>query len=482
MSPSPLPPSARRRPAERGSLLIVAMLLSAIIGISIVSYINVGRSSQAVANRALYNNAAMNAAENGLEEAMYSINKRVANPSYSYTADGWTAMGTSDMRRKWSGNSSSAYYDSSLVFDQNARGEVRVYILNYNVAPRILARSTITLGGAASPQIDKYIEVQLRKSSKFANGLVAKDRIRFNGNNASVDSWNSDPDNNPATAAIPYSAGVRRDNGSVGSISVAVDSILVQNADIWGYAATGGALPSVGSNGLVGPFGTASGTMDMSRVSTDFSANFDPVTAPTGGTTISAISSSDLPTTLGTAGSTTTLRLPSITGNGAAVNVLTIQGDTTIVLTAAAGSSAISMTGNASIAIAPGAKLTIYAEGDIALGGNGVANGGTTAGTANQPASFQIWGTRTSGIQNVAIAGNGVLSAVAYVPNGSLSINGDSDVMGSFVANDITVTGNGRFHYDESLGNFGGSNPWRVTRWNEVTSKTDRDAITVLSW
>lgn len=482
MSPSPIFPSARRRSAEHGSLLIVAMLLCAIIGISIVSYINVGRSSQTIANRALYNNAAMNAAENGLEEAMYSINKRVADPSYSYTADGWTAMGASDMRRKWSGDSASAYYDSSLVFDQNARGEVRVYILNYNVAPRILARSTITLGGAASPQIDKYIEVQLRKSSKFANGLVAKDSIRFNGNNASVDSWNSDPDNNPATAAIPYSAGVRRDNGSVGSISVAVDSILVQNADIWGYAATGGALPSVGSNGLVGPFGTSSGTMDMSRVSTDFSANFDPVTAPTGGTTIAAIGNGDLPMTLGTAGSATTLRIPSISASGNSSKVLTITGDTTIILTATAGTDAISMTGQSSIAIAPGAKLTVYAEGNISIAGNGIANGGTTAATANQPINCQIWGTRTSGTQTVAIAGNGVLSAIAYVPNGSLSINGNGDVMGSFVANDITVTGNAAFHYDESLGNFGGSNPWRVTRWNEVTSKTDRDAITVLSW
>lgn len=458
--------------SQRGSLLIVAMLLCAIIGISIVSFINVGRNSQTIANRALYNNAAMNLAENGLEEAMYSINKLVADSSYSFTADGWTAVGTTDMRRKWTGT----------TFDQNATGETRVYILNYNNAPRVIARSIVTLGGRASSTIEKYVEVQLRKTSKFANGLVAKQTIRFNGNNASVDSWNSDPDNNSATAAIPYSSGVRRDNGSVGSISVSVDSILVQNADIWGYAATGGALPSVGSNGLIGPFGTTTGTMDMSRVSTDFSANFDAVTAPTSGTTVAAISNSDLPMTLGSAGSTTTLRIPSISATGNSGQVLTIQGDTTIVLTASAGASALSMTGQSSIAIAPGAKLTIYVEGDVNIAGNGVANGGTSAATSNQPINFQIWGTRTSGTQNIAISGNGALSAVAYAPNASLTINGNGDVMGSFVANDITVVGNAAFHYDESLGNFGGSNPYRVTRWNEITSLADRSAITVLNF
>ncbi|MBA3849167.1 MAG: hypothetical protein C0502_04125 [Opitutus sp.] len=462
------------------------MILSAIIGISIVSYINVGRSSLTMSNRSLYNNGAMNLAENGLEEAMYSINKLVADPSYSFTSDGWTAVGTSDMRRKWTGT----------AFDQNATGEVRVYIYNYTVAPRIIARSLVSLGGQASSAVEKWIEVQLRKTSKFANGLVAKDSIRFSGNNASVDSWNSklypstttdtdgdgtvdalDTDANGdgvADASIPYSSGVRRDNGSVGSVSVSVDAVLVQNADIWGYAATGGALPTVGSNGLVGPFGTATGTMDMSRVSTDFSASFDPVTAPTTGSNIASIASSDLPMTLGTAGTTNVYRLPSITGTGGAANVLTIQGNTTLVLTAAPGTTAIQFTGNAGIAIATGANLTIYVEGDVNIGGNGVANGGTTAATSNPPSNFQIWGTRTSGTQNVSIAGNGVLSAIAYVPNGNLSINGNGDVMGSFVADDITVTGNASFHYDESLGNFGGNNPYRVSRWNELSEATAR--------
>jgi hypothetical protein len=466
--------------SERGSLLIVAMIMSAIIAVSIASYINVGRSSLTMANRSLYNNGSMNLAENGLEEAMYSINRLVADPTYSFTANGWTAVGTSDMRRKWTGT----------TFDQNATGEVRVYIYNYAGTPRVIARSIVRLGGAATNTIEKWIEVRLAKTSKFANGLVAKDSISFSGNNASVDSWNSDPDNNPATAPVPYSTAVDNDRGSVGSISVSVSAVLVNNADIWGFAATGGALPSVGANGRVGPFGQANGTMDMSRVSTDFSASFDAVTAPsTSGITIAggitgAVAANmslprvgDLPAADGKFYYDTT----HIGFNNATFQVRRRAGDTSapqVVLRLSNTATSISIGGGSgALNVETGARLEIYAPGDIQIAGNGIMNGGTTAGTSNQPINLQIWGTKTSGVQDIRIAGNGALSCVLYAPQGSVKINGNGDVMGSVVANDITCVGNAAFHYDESLGNFGGNNPFRVSRWNEITNQTDRAAL-----
>jgi len=471
--------SARRgrRPTggERGSLLIVAMLLTAVIGISLASYIRLGRTSLAISNRALYHNAAMNLAENGLEEAMYSVNRMVENPAYSWEDDGWTELGA-NARRKW----------TDAAFDQNATGEVRVFVYDYAGAagPRLLARALVTLGGGAGAgaPIEKWIEVQLRKTSKFANGLVAKDSIRFSGNNASVDSWNSDPDNLPGTVAIPYSAGVKNDSGSIGSISVSVDAVLVNNADIWGYAATGGAPPTVGTQGLIGPFGTAAGTVNPSHVSTDFSAGFDAVAQPTGGTALAPITSTA--TLPAVAGTTATYSLESIGLSGGGKK-LVIQGDVTLYLTAVAGSSAIDISGNAGIEILPGASLKLYTAGNVSISGNGVLNGGTTAATANQPINFQIWGTSTDTVtdQSIQIAGNGVLSGIIYAPNGDVRINGNGDVMGSVVAEDITLVGNATFHYDESLADFGGGNPFRVTRWNELTTAADRAAVSgVLSF
>lgn len=481
--------TTRRFSSERGSLLIVAMLLCAIIGISLVSYINVGRSALKTSNRSLYNNAAMNLAENGLEEAMYSVNKLVNDSTYSFTSDGWTAVGSDDMKRKWTSAS-----DSTLLFDQNATGELRVYIYNYAgaAAPVIIARSLVTLkGDTTESEVEKWVKVTLRKTSKFANGLVAKQTISFSGNNASVDSWNSDPDNNSATAAIKYSAGVRNDNGSVGSISVSVDSVLVQNADIWGYAATGGALPSVGSNGVIGPFGTANGTMDMSHVSTDFSANFDPVTAPsTSGYNLGGITSNlDLPRTGDTPAAdgkyyydatqinfnNKTFAVKMRATDTASPKVVLRLSNTTTSIDIGGGSGALN--------VESGSTLEIYAPGDIKIAGQGAMNGGTTSGTANQPIALQIWGTKTSGTQNIQIAGNGALSAVVYAPQGSVKINGNGDVMGSVVANDITVVGNASFHYDESLGNFGGNNPFRVTKWDELNTASARATYSsVMTW
>src|SRR5262245_11415810 len=107
----------RHRNARRGSLLIVAMLLSAIIGISLVSYLHLGRTTLTISNRALYNNGAMNLAEQGLEEAMYAVNQMVANTSYAWP--GWTLSG-SDARREW----------TDVALSQNATGSFRAYVTN----------------------------------------------------------------------------------------------------------------------------------------------------------------------------------------------------------------------------------------------------------------------------------------------------------------------------------------------------------------
>lgn len=481
--------------SERGSLLLVAMLLCAIIGISIASFIRLGVQSQKISNRALYNNGAINLAERGMEEAMYSINQMVNNASYDWTTDGWTSMNSgADARRKWTG----------YTFDQNATGVVRVYVehVNGSVAPIIIARSTVTLGGYASAPIEKWIKVTLAMTSKFANGLVAKNQISFSGSNASVNSWNSDPDNdNDPSDVVSYSTAVDNDNGSVGSVLVS-SAVSVNNADIWGYVATGGTPATIGPNGLIGPFGTTAGTIAAGHSSTDFTASFDTVTYPT---TYGSPATTIVYTPMGTInGNATADVLPADSGatiqggkyyiEAPDINLnnksLTIEAGKIVVLkltntgnTAASGSVSVGG-GGGMISLEANAQLIIYAAGKIDIGGKGISNGvdgpdaNTTIDTSEmgQPKNFQIWGTRTSGTQDIDIAGNGALSAIVYAPFGSVKINGNGDVCGSIVANDITCVGNAAFHYDESLGNFGG-NPFRVAAWQELTSITDRNAV-----
>lgn len=463
---SPTHPRGFARGRDRGSLLIVAMILAAVIGISLASYIQLGLQSQKISNRALYNNAAINLAENGLEEAMYSINQMVDDATYDWSGWSTTGSGISDAAYRRFPSSSGTY-----SFDQNATGYVRVYVYNYKGvnSPTIVTRSTINLGGVSAPSVEKWIEVTLTRTSKFANGLVAKDSIMFRGNNPSVDSWNSDPANDGSYT--PYSSSVRNDNGSVGSISVAIDSVLVKQADVWGYVSTNGDDPtdSVGKNGSITGEDTPAGTnVDPNRVSTSFSASFDAVTMPdtTGLTSIGAVNA---PTTLGTAGTATTILCSEIamTGNG---KVVTIEGDVTLIISAAEGDDAISLGGNSSgILVSANSSLIIYTAGDIDLTGQGITN------TDGAPKNVQIYGTSTSTTsdQDIKISGGGTFSGCIYAPNGSVTLTGDGDMWGSVVAEDIDVSGEASFHYDEALGNLSGGNPFRVGSWKELTQEDE---------
>ena len=454
---APVVPLMRGWPArrDRGVLIVIAMLLAGLMAIALVTYIRLSTNSLRLANRSFYNNAALNLAETGIEEALYCFNQVNAGTAI---ATAWTDWDTSDgttAKRTFSGFS----------FGGSTTGSVKVYVSAYNpsgsTSPRLVAKATITVPNQVT--LSKYVEVTLKRRSLFATGLVARNTITFAGNNAAVDSWISDPDNDPSTAAVAYSSSNKRDHGSVGS--VAVDSTIdVQNADIWGYAAVGGPSSSsisVGSQGRVGPFGTASGVKNPDNIATDFTANLDNVSLPTTGTAIGYVGS-----WLGSTGSTYTFRYA-----GTINNSLTIYGNVTLILTAPAGSSAISLTGSDQLTLAPGATLTIYTAGDVKIAGNGLLNNN------NDPSTFQLWGTSTSAsAQSIQIAGNGALKGIVYAPNGSIKINGNGDVMGSVVGNDITVVGNAAFHYDESLANFGGNTPYGPSGWRELISAADRSA------
>lgn len=452
-------PPARDR--QRGSLLIVAMLLAAVIAVSLGSYISLSRNSLKLANRSFYNTGAMNIAETGIEEALWSFNQATAGVPLATAWADWDRSDGVTAKRTF----------TDFTLSGNNTAIVKVYVNNFDPAssiqPVAVAQSTITLPNDTRT-LSKTVEVKLRRRSKFAMGLVAKNQITFNGNNASVDSWNSDPDNDggSVTPAIPYGPGVRNDHGSVGSTSVAVGSVAVNNADIWGFASVGssGATGlSVGSNGSVLGAGSPAGVkIDTTRVATDFTANFDPVSDPSSGATIMSVGA-----TLGTIGTTATYRY------GGSINSdLTIYGNVTLILTALPGTNAINLTGTDGLTIAPNSSLIIYTAADVKVAGNGILN------TAVSPSSFQLWATGTT-VQDIQIAGNGSLKGIVYAPNADVKINGNGDVMGSIVANNIVVTGEAQFHYDESLANWGANNPYGIVKWRELTLAADRAAYAV---
>ena len=160
------------------------MILSAIIGISLVSYIKLNTSSLQLSNRSFYNVAAINLAETGIEEALWSFNQHTAGASLDSAWNGWNRTDGVTAKR--------TFTDFSM--HANATAAVKVYVDRFNPAPgqqpRIVAQATVTIPNE-SRTLSKWVEVQLRRRSRFAMGLVARNQIIFRGNTASVDSWNS---------------------------------------------------------------------------------------------------------------------------------------------------------------------------------------------------------------------------------------------------------------------------------------------------
>lgn len=475
--------------SQRGSVLLVALIFSAIIAIALGSYLSLGSTAMRQSHRALYNNAAMNLAETGLEEAMWAINQTLEENANAW--NGWTPIsGTSDQRRTF----------GPFALEQGVTGSVTVYVVNApddstptGAAPIIHTRATITL--PRNQPIKKWITVELERRSLFANGLLAKNSITFSGNGATVDSYDSrDGAYNSIISAGPPEVRNRYAEGPAASVSVTADTFNLGNADIYGYVSVGTTTVDAGLN--VGPNGTVSGVLgqqgvvDYDRTTPNFTANLEDAKTPSTGsytanTIINSIGSMTLPrgTDVATTEADGTL-VYYITANeinigGNSSNKLIIEADKNVVilLTPTTGTS-ISVGGSASIQIDANASLNIYTSADVSIAGNGVANN-----TTNPPENFMLWGTRAASagsLQNISIRGNGVLSAVVYAPNAAVTANGGGSsghIQGAIVGNTISITGGAAFHYDMALAELNEDEPFGISIWNELTRSASREVV-----
>lgn len=475
---------------RRGSVLLVALMFAGIIALSIGSFLNLSNQASQYSYRTFYVGAAMNAAETGLEQALWAINKRTAGNTGVWEENKWTVLDTGAVRQTFALPNLSA----------NTTAVVKVYVSSANLAgtPYAVARSIITPKRGAP--IERWIRISLTKRSRFSTGLVAKDSLTFSGNNGYVDSYDSRKGAyNQHLGGTSYN---KFDHGSAGSASIQTDSVVLSGADIFGTVVVGYSdskvIEEMAKSGVtIGPFGTPVGTIVADNVLTDFTANFDDEPHPTA-TTYNLALSGD--TTLPRAaipekkvkilGVWVTIPaigkdIPADDGkyyylvNSDITDSLTIASDANVVLVMNTGYD-INIKGTDSVTLEPASSsskkttLAIYTQRDVAIAGNGVVNSGA-------PADFALYGTcpQTESNQNIKIAGNGVLSAVVYAPNADITLNGggtNGNVYGSVIGETITVTGGSQFHYDEALAELDTSSPFTFSEWIEYVSAKDRSA------
>lgn len=474
----------RRRRPRRGSVLITALLFAAIIAIALSSYLQLSLNSLRMANRSYYQFAALNLAELGLERALRCYNQidSAASPAAAWADAGWpTPAADNSIRCK--------FFDHSNPFSlgPGAKGELKVYCSHFspgtNGTPVAVAKATVLFEPNAEP-LHKYMEVTLRRRSFFANGMVARNWMVWKGGNALADSWNSDPDNNPATAAIAYdtSAGPIRANATVGTPNPANGSLDFGGGTIRGRVLNAGGAIGKSSGAILSS--TVAGTgWDASLISNDFSASFPPVAAPNppvlSRNAVNSTTPIAFPSTLPRAGdvafdgvyfydfaSTWVMK-----ASGGATNKLTISGPVVFLATAHHGLNVIDLSGNASIAVAAGGSLRVFTDGNIEASGNGITNANVS------PATMQIFGLNPApGGQTIRFVGNGSSCSVIYAPNATFELKGNGSLAGAVIASTITLNGNAAFHYDEALGRASAGAPFGVTRWRELRTPQERDA------
>jgi hypothetical protein len=466
--------SARSRPrrSQRGSLLIVAMMLCGIIGISLVSYYKLAATALKGASRSVLSLSSVNVTEMGLEKAMACFYNISIGTAAATAWSGWT-LNTTALTATATFPTSS----TSWTIAPNTTAQVKVYVQYYDGSgtPIVVAKSIIT--PPDGPVINKYVKVTLSSRSLFSSGLVAKDSISWVGN-PQADSWDSDPDNNSATAAVGYTAAVQKAGCTVGAVNGSIS--LGAGGDVYGYSKTGASGTT--SGGSVHGLGTT--TNDPTRISTDFTASFPAVTVPSP-TTFYSIASGSVPTDFPRATDTANAADSTyyyVFGIGASISATTTIGTAVpnkkvvFIMNNHSGSTAIGFTGTKSLTVKTGSSLGVYTDSNISAHGNGLVNG-TTSG-ANQCSALLIYGTATTaGGQSIIVGGNGQLYAGIYAPNASLELKGGGAsgmVLGSVVANTISMNGGTDFHYDEALARLSTGAGFKISEWRELQTYSER--------
>jgi hypothetical protein len=464
----------------RGSVLLAAAVMAFCIAIALTSYLKVAVTSVITADRAYYQNAGINLAEVGVEEAVYSYNKLNEVTVATDAWVGWTINGNSATRVMTGFNPG-----------PGVTAIVKVYCSLYNPTlvtdrPKIVSQVTFTF--PSGPSLVKCLEVTLRRRSLFPQGMLVRRTVTAHGNNISIDSWDSEDDGNPATPMVAYSTSTRRANATLATTSAENDAIDLGNGDVYGYIYTaqnadgsGGAVRHLSQAKLTGNF--SSSEWDTDRISHDFDVStFMPITLPSA-TPIQITENMEAGTLprVGDAAVNGVYYYNFASGYRISLNSGTLRITDKVVITLGnhSGVSAVDVSGSGSgggvggMHIASGASLKIYTNGDISITGQGGLSNANS-----EPSSCVFYGTHTTeGGQTFRLTGNGQTSVSLYGPNANIYMSGGGsggDFYGAIVGNLVDMDGHMSFHYDEALSKLYIGDPWGVSKWRELETAADR--------
>ena len=455
-------PAQTRKPGpawrQAGTVLVVCLVISAIIAVTLVSYLIMTQAQNAAVARSQVWNTSIAVAEAGVEDALALMNKyagfddQITNwcTSASLAADHWTGAGanTYHVRRYLD----SSYYD--------------VYITNGNVlTPTIYSIGTVPFhyAGNDAPQtmlaavgltdatpklLSRRLEVTTKYERLFAVAMAALQVIDFSGQNISTDSFDSADPAHSINGLYPFGQpSMILSNGDVCSDATIINSVNAGNANIKGAARTG-------PKGTVylGPGGYVTG-----GIYDDFNVIFPDVVLPM--LPWMPVSAKDI-----TVGDKTYNYSIEQSGDYYLNSFNTTLYIASNVNARILMSGIVNMTGEDEIRIANGAQVKVYMQGGIfKAAGNGIVNENGDA------ASFCYFGLPSN--TSVILGGNASFTGAIYAPQAAFALGGGGDdiydFIGASVSKTVKMNGHFKFHYDENLRRIGPPRGYVATNWKE---------------
>jgi hypothetical protein len=440
---------------SQGNTLMTTLVIMAIIGVSLATYLNLVQTQQEMTTRSQVWNSCMPAVEAGIEEALTHLYKNYVT---NMTDSNWELVnGRYVKTNAVIGRSSGGGFPSVTPANppgtpaKPAWGHAVAYgyyavDITTNIPYIVTSKGFFPLPGATPASIDKYLSRTVRVTTQnlgmFMGPMVIKGAVDLKGNNIKTDSYDSrDPNKSTGGNYDPLKAGDKGDIITLGGVG---DDI--GNADVWGHVYTSPAgTVKTGPNGRVGSVGWQMGTTNGIQPGwwqKDLNISFPDVTEP-----FSA--AAPPPTVLGV----TILNNGNFLQNWQFGGKVLVTGDATLYVKAA-----IKFTGADNITIAPGARLTIYCSGATALFGD-IFNPNT------DPTSFMYFGLPSNTTLEVKGATH---HACFYAPQADFELKGNGEVYGCVAANNAKLSGNAAIHYDEALINRTPSRGFIVASWNEL--------------
>jgi len=244
--------------SAEGSTLVITIVISALIGSVLCSFLVLISARNQGAMRALAWNSAIPVLEAGIEEALTHLNDDKGDPS-GHT---WTVTHVDGHKAYWK------------------RGDLpdgsHFYVTNLNVAstqPLIYSAGYVPSPLRDNEYISRLVRVTTTNPpSPFSLAIAASGLVKLSGS-AIVDGYNS---------AFPYSQTNRSATGGVGTDSQEPNAIDVGSAHIYGKAVTGpGGTVSV-AGGSVGDLNQIYGKQDGDWINDDMNVYFQDNSPPKG--------------------------------------------------------------------------------------------------------------------------------------------------------------------------------------------------------